>query len=149
MAQRGRKSLASLTVIGPGGIETVRRPPPPPELNDEQAREWIRVCNALPADWFPPYTHGLLAEYCRIFGNCRIISDRIETVLSRDQVDIDLYEHLLRIQNRESTLLALLAVKLRLSPSSNYSYERNRQKEFASGRDWKPKDPRQDSDRLD
>lgn len=138
--QRGRKSAASLAVIGPGGIETIRRPSPPNTLNDMQAREWIRVCNSLPADWFPPYTHGLLTEYCRIFSNCEIISDRIEAVLARDSVDIDLYEHLMRIQHKESALLAHLAVKLRLSPSSSYSQERNRQKETIQGRDWSPRD---------
>jgi hypothetical protein len=138
--QRGRKSPLALTVIGPGGIETVRRPEPPSVLNEEQAIEWARVVSSLPADWFPPYTHGLLTEYCRIFGNCRIISERIEAVLSRDSVDIDLYEHLMRIQQRESALLAHLAVKLRLSPSSTYSKEKNRRKETIEGRDWSPRD---------
>jgi hypothetical protein len=138
--QRGRKSANSLTVIGPSGIESIKRPPPPVGLNQEQAGEWVRVVNSLPADWFPAYTHGLLTEYCRIWGNCQIISSRIEAVLARDTVDIDLYEHLMRIQHKESALLGYLAVKLRLSPSSTYSQERNRQKKQIEGRDWSPRD---------
>jgi hypothetical protein len=32
MGARGRHGVAELAVIGPGGIETVRRPEPPDEL---------------------------------------------------------------------------------------------------------------------
>ena len=40
MGERGRSGIAEIAVIGPSGIETVKRPAPPDELNDEQATEW-------------------------------------------------------------------------------------------------------------
>jgi hypothetical protein len=40
MGIRRGASAADLAVIGPSGIETIRRPEPPEELTDEQAVEW-------------------------------------------------------------------------------------------------------------
>jgi hypothetical protein len=56
MGVRGRTGIAELTVIGPGGIETVKRPDPPGELTDEQATEWRAIVNRLGASWFPRET---------------------------------------------------------------------------------------------
>jgi hypothetical protein len=59
MGVRGRHGVAELAVIGPSGIETVRRPEPPDELTDEQATEWRAIVNRLGADWFPRETHPM------------------------------------------------------------------------------------------
>lgn len=45
MGVRGRASAADPAVIGPSGIETIRRPEPPTESIDEQAIEWCVVVN--------------------------------------------------------------------------------------------------------
>ncbi len=37
MGTRGRPGVAELAVIGPSGIETIKRPEPLSELTDEQA----------------------------------------------------------------------------------------------------------------
>ena len=62
-----KQSIAalSLEVIGPGGLETIRRPAPPRSLSDEEAEEWRAVVNRLPATWFPRETHSMLTQYCR------------------------------------------------------------------------------------
>ena len=65
MAQRGKKSAASLEVVNHSGVTELPRPQPLEELTDEQALEWRLIVNRLPADWFPAETHGILAQYCR------------------------------------------------------------------------------------
>ena len=51
MGIRGRHGVAELAVIGPTGIETIRRLEPPDELTDEQAAGWRAVGNRMSADW--------------------------------------------------------------------------------------------------
>src|SRR5262245_797932 len=78
MGIRGRQSTAALSVIGPDGVETVRRPEPPDELTAEQAEEWRSIVNRLPADWFPRETLAMLAQYCRHVVHARRIVELIE-----------------------------------------------------------------------
>src|SRR5262245_26279261 len=63
-----RSKAAELTLIGPGGIETLRRPEPPSNLTAKEAAEWRAIVNRLPPDWFPRETHAILAQYCRMVG---------------------------------------------------------------------------------
>jgi hypothetical protein len=83
MRQRGRKSAASLTVIGSSGIETVQRPEPPAELSEEQAAEWQAMVNRLSADWFPRETWPLLVQYCRHVVSAR----RVAQLIARAESD--------------------------------------------------------------
>jgi hypothetical protein len=62
MAQRGRKSAASLSIVSLLGNE---RPAPPDELAEEEAAEWRAIASRMPHDWFTRENHPLLAEYCR------------------------------------------------------------------------------------
>ena len=65
MGARGRKSAASLAVIGPAGVVTVRRPEPPGDLTDEQADEWRSIVNSEPAETFSHGPQGTLTQLCR------------------------------------------------------------------------------------
>jgi len=120
MGARGRKSAASLAVIGPGGIETVRRPDPPDDLTPEQADEWRAVVNRLPSEWFPRETHGLLAQYCRHVVRARRLAQAIEAAESRDDFDFKGWRDLLRAEEEQSRAIASLATKMRLSQQSLY-----------------------------
>jgi hypothetical protein len=62
MAQRGRKSAASLSIVSVLGNE---RPAPPEDLTDEEAKEWRAIVGRMPADWFTRENFPLLVEYCR------------------------------------------------------------------------------------
>jgi hypothetical protein len=62
MAQRGRKSAASLSIVSVLGNE---RPAPPDELTREEAEEWRAIASRMPHDWFMREIHPLLAECCR------------------------------------------------------------------------------------
>jgi hypothetical protein len=120
MGARGRKSAASLAVIGPGGIQTVRRPDPPADLTVEQAKEWRAVVNRLPAEWFPRETHGLLAQYCRHVIRARRLAQAIEVAEGRDEFDFKEWRDLLRAEEEQSRAIASLATKMRLSQQSLY-----------------------------
>lgn len=113
-------------MISSQGIETIRRPDPPEELTDEQAFEWRAVVNRMPADWFPRETHGLLVQYCRHRVAARRIAQLIERAEGQEDFDIDDYERLLRMQDKEGRGLSLLATRMRLSQQSTMRVEQVR-----------------------
>src|SRR5262245_14838451 len=109
-----RQSSASLTVISASGVETIRRPSPPPGLNEEQELVWIEIVNRMPAEWFPRETHELLIQYCRITIRLRRIAEMIDSLeKSRkrgvDGFDIELYRDLIKDENACTKTLAILA----------------------------------------
>lgn len=120
MGSRGRISNSSLTVVSTRGISSVERPPPPPELTDEQAAEWLAVVNRLPADWFPRETHGMLAQYCRHVVAARRVAQLIATQEASDDFDVEAYDRLLKMQEREGRALSSLATRMRVSQQSTY-----------------------------
>jgi len=125
MAQRGRKSAASLEVISSSGITTVRRPDPVSELSDEQAEVWRSVVNRLPADWFPAETHPLLAQYCRHVISARHVAELIAKLERQDgKLDIDEYDRLLKMQEREGRAISSLATRMRISQQSTLDREK-------------------------
>ena len=115
MEQRGRKSTAALTVVGSSQIEAINRPPPDPSLTKEQADEWREVVNRLPADWFPRETHGMLAAYCRHVAAGRRIAMLIEDIEDGEDLDLDAYDRLLKMQEREGRAMSSLATRMRIS----------------------------------
>lgn len=116
-----RKSLAALSVVSPVGLEEVRRPMPPQELGDEQKREWLAVVNRLPADWFPRETHPLLAQYCRHVVAARRIAQLVDGIeSSKDGFNIEEYDRLLKMQEREGRALSSLATRMRMTQQSTY-----------------------------
>ena len=97
------------------GISAVDRPEPLADLTTEQRIEWILVVNSLPADFFPAHSHNVLAQYCRHAVACRHVSQMIERLESADMIDIDDYNKLLGMQERESRVLVSLATKMRIT----------------------------------
>ena len=76
MAQRGRKSAASLSVVS---LIADARPAPPDELAVEEAEEWRAIARRMPADWFARENHPLLSEYCRHIVRARDLAGDIAT----------------------------------------------------------------------
>jgi hypothetical protein len=134
MGERGRKSQAALTVIGPGGVETIRRPEPPPELTDEQAEEWTSVVTRLPADWFPRETHAMLSQYCRHIVRARRIAKLIEATERCAEFDVKEYRDLLRSEEEQSRAIASLATKMRISQQT--TYDKSKKKPQGGKRPW-------------
>jgi hypothetical protein len=137
MRQRGRKSVASLTVISSSDVETLRRPDPPEELTEEQAAEWQAVVNRLPADWFPRETHQLLAQYCRHVVCARRVAQLIEQAEADDEFDIKYYAQLLRMQELESRAMSSLATRMRMTQQATVRAELAR-KPLVLPKPWDP-----------
>lgn len=146
MGDRGRESGADLAVASTEKNVTtmVRRPDPPRELTPEQAEEWLDVVNRMPADWFPRETWGMLAQYCRhVIAGRRIgqLIARMEQGLDAIQVDaempaeddrgefnLDAYDKLLKMQEREGRALSSLATRMRMTQQSTFDKERKKDK---------------------
>jgi hypothetical protein len=122
MGTRGRSSSAELTVIGPRGIETIRRPDPPKSLTDEQAAEWRKVVNGMAADHFPVETHALLEQRCRhvIWG--RRLAQAVDAEEKSPDFGLKRYRDLLRSAAEQSHARRLWrASKSRTEPVSSVS----------------------------
>ena len=130
MARPGRKSAAALqieTTVTP--IEVIERPDAPYDLTDEQSAEWWAVVNRLPADWFPRETHGLLAAYCRHVVSARRLAQLISDCEASETFDIDQYDKLLKMQEREGRALSSLATRMRISQQATFDKERKKPKQ--------------------
>jgi hypothetical protein len=123
LAKRGPKSAAEL---GTRPLATVssfdeNKPPEPPDyLGDAEAETWREIVGALPQNWFPRETHGILAAYCGHVGAANFIHTLIEKCLQceNSDVDIKLYGKLLGMQARETSMMIHLARTMRLTQQS-------------------------------
>lgn len=134
MGTRGRQSAASLSVISGSGVETIRRPDPPDELTDEQAEEWHAVVNRLPADWFPRETLPLLSQYCRHVVSSRRVAQLIERAEAADEFDVDTYDKLLKMQEREGRAMSSLATRMRITQQT--TYDKSKKKPLQGKKPW-------------
>lgn len=126
MGARGKKSSASLEIARIGGVSAIQRPEPDPALSDEEAVEWDAIVNRLPAEWFPRETWGLLAQYCRHVVSARRVGDLITNCLAADEVDVDQYDRLLKMQEREGRAMSSLATRMRISQQAQYSKDKKK-----------------------
>lgn len=129
MAARGRKSAASLEIQSNSVVQVIERPRPPNELTDEQASEWISVVERMPADWFPRETHGMLTQYCRHI----VASNRVAQLISKTEkaktFDVELYDKLLKMQEREGRAISSLATRMRITQQATVRAESARKPE--------------------
>lgn len=120
MGTRGRVSAAALAVQAPEQVEKVQRPDAPYDLTDEQTEEWWAVVNRLPADWFPRETHALLSQYCRHVVAARRLAQLVAAE-EAGELELDRYDQLLRMQEREGRALSSLATRLRITQQATLS----------------------------
>ena len=123
MAARGRKSAASTEITISSNIEVVHRPAPPNELTKEQSDEWIALVDRMPADWFPRETHGMLTQYCRHIVAARRIGQLISKAEKSKQFDLDEYDKLLKMQEREGRAISSLATRMRITQQATVRAE--------------------------
>lgn len=123
---RGRRSAADLSIVTADGIVSLRRPEPLPELTTEQASEWREIVNRLPAEWFPRETHGMLAQYCRHTVSARRVASMLATYEAREDFEVETYDRLLKMQEREGRALSSLATRMRISQQSSFDKEKKK-----------------------
>ena len=119
MKQRGRKQ--NLAIVQESPISAQDRPEPTPDLTPEQRIEWIQVVNSLPAEWFPAETYSLLAQYCKHVVAARHIAELIQRAEGAEELDVTDYDKLLKMQERESRIIASLGTKMRITQQSTWS----------------------------
>ena len=124
MGSRGRKSSQELTKAAT--IEVIERPDAPYDLTDEQSEEWWAVVNRMPADWFPRETHGLLAQYCRHIVAARRVADLVRAHEEGTNLDVQEYDRLLKMQEREGRAISSLATRMRISQQTTYDPKRKK-----------------------
>lgn len=119
MQQRGRKGAAEVETLG--AIALVERPPAPLDLTPEETDVWMGVVDALPADWFPRETWGLMAQYCRHIVAARRIAQLVDAEMAREDLDIKALDQLLGMQARETSSIKATSASMRLSQQSAYN----------------------------
>src|SRR6478735_7989208 len=115
-----RKSAASLSVVV-ANIDG--RPRAPADLTEFQRDVWERTVANEAADVFRTAAlQQLLKEYCRHVESAHRVTGMV-ALLERPgaAVDLDEYEKLLRMRDRETKALSDKATKLRLTNQSRYT----------------------------
>jgi hypothetical protein len=122
---RGRESEASRAVMIRDDRDVVERPEPLPELTDAEADEWRALCNAVPADYFPPATWALVASYARH----RVLERRCHELIEREcskrkGFDLATFRFLLRELRAETAAVLACLRSLRLTHLASYAHDR-------------------------
>ena len=119
MAQRGRKSAASLAIAAQvAPISADSRLMAPLHMSDAERGVWAEVVNDQPASAFTPTHAPLLELYCRHIVQARILSDELENfdrAWMTCEDGLKRYDLLLKMAERESRAASSLATRLRIT----------------------------------
>jgi hypothetical protein len=121
MTQRGRKSAASLQLVGAGGLAV--RLAPPAELTEGERAVWLATVNSRPADWFGTEHIPLLVNYARHSVRADVIDQQIRAFDSAwlaEDSGLKRYSALLKMAKDETTQVNNLARAMRLTHQSIY-----------------------------
>lgn len=120
MAERGRRSAASLSVVV-GSIDG--RPAAPDDLTKAQKVIWERTVANEASDVFRTAAlQQLLKEYCRHVDSAARLSKQIDVAMAEgSEVELPALDRLLKMRDRETKALADKATKLRLTNQSRYT----------------------------
>ena len=122
MAERGKKSVASLSVASPMGID--RRVPPPVSLTAAQKAEWVAIVNSRPADWFGDEHIGMLTQYCRHKVQSDLIAQQLEDFDPDwlvDEEGLKRFDKFGAMLERETRAMNALLRSMRLTQQSLYN----------------------------
>jgi hypothetical protein len=117
--QPGRKSAASLAVVGVG----ISRLAPPGTLSEGERGVWLGTVNSRPADWFGSEHIPLLVNYCRHSVRADILAAEMADFKPEwlaEPEGLKRYERLSKLARDESTIVNNLARAMRLTQQSLY-----------------------------
>jgi hypothetical protein len=107
----------TLSLVGTdSAVSIVPRLQPPDYLSAEQRAEFVRLVDAMPADWFSAGSLALVVQLVRHTVMAKRIAARLEEVVAAG--DGAAIGKLVGIQNQESRTIKGLMTSLRLSPQS-------------------------------
>ena len=143
MGDRGRKPASELALKDNVTVLSLR-PKAPEDLTPEQAIEWDAIVVRMPADWFPRETHAVLVQFCRHTIAARVVANLVARMdalpLKEDGIEadeyfaVDLYDHLLKMQEREGRALSSLATRLRITQQT--TYDKSKKKGIPGPKPW-------------
>jgi len=119
MATRGRKSAASMGVVGIAtSIGSASRLSAPAHMSDAEQSVWAQVVNDQPASSFTATHSPMLEQYCRHVVQSRVIAEMIvafDSTWANDDEGLKRYDKLLAMQEREGRAASSLATRLRIT----------------------------------
>lgn len=121
MAQPGRKSAASLSVVST--VTTLQRLAPPAELTDAQRQIWLATVNSKPAEWFGEEHLPILREYVRHIVTAEVLTqqiDEFDPAWMADDDGLKRYDKLTGMRAREAGVINTLARSMRLTQQAAY-----------------------------
>jgi hypothetical protein len=120
-----RKTAASREVVLiRDEADIVERPQPPAELGPEERDEWIALCNAVPATYFPRATHMVLVQYCRHVVIARHLAELIQRMSAKKKFDLRQYRQLIREHRAETQAIYGCLRSMRLTHLATYQRDR-------------------------
>jgi hypothetical protein len=127
---RGRPSAeaeaAKIVALGP--VIPGQRAEPAPELDPAAAAVWRATVMALPVGWIGPEAFRVLVQYCRHVVHSDWLTEEIAGLraMALDDEGRKTLYRLLRLHGQQSQIIASLAGKLRLTPSSRSTPDKAR-----------------------
>lgn len=121
MAQPGRKSAASLSVVGT--VTSLKRLAPPGDLTPDQRSIWLATVNSKPAEWFGDEHMPILREYVRHVVTAEVLTQQIEgfdPAWMADDEGLKRYDRLTSMRAREAGVINTLARSMRLTQQAAY-----------------------------
>lgn len=119
MAQRGRKSAASVAVVAQvGPLVSESRLLPSLHLSDAEQTVWARLVNDHPATAFTETHRDLLELYCQHIVQAQLLADEIQgfdRVWLADDDGLKRYDRMLSMREREVRSASSLATRLRIT----------------------------------
>lgn len=125
MKKGGRYSADDLAT---SVVESQQRPDAPYTLTDSQADIWRQTTATLALDWFNPENLPLLEMYCRHIDASRKIGQLLHEFEQQKKIDIDEYDKLLKMQEREGRAASSLATRLRITPQTTYEPRKKKER---------------------
>ena len=121
MSQRGRVSAAARSAVATTAtLERMVRPDPPKDLDEDEAKIWRSIVDAMPHDWFTSETFGLLEQYCRHIAGLTFIDRVLRAIQKAPKPDLVEWRKMSNVRRLESKTIAMLATKMRLAQQSSY-----------------------------
>ena len=119
MAQRGRKSTASLSVAAQvAPVVITNRLAPSAHLSDAEQAVWLRLVADQPASAFTETHRDMLEMYCQHTVQASILSDEVQSfdrAWLADDDGLKRYDRLLAMREREVRAASSLATRLRIT----------------------------------
>jgi|SRR6266702_610645 len=114
--------MEDLLIKDVGLAAGLTRPEPPYDLDDEEAIEWRRIVNSMPADHFIPANHHILISLCQHIVEERRAHGLMKAYCrKKDRADVHIYLELRKAKEAESAIVRKLSTSCRITHQSTHN----------------------------